>query len=204
MKVRITFTEQVLGSLPGNKELATDYQVGKHPDGPQGDETEVIETMEEALVKGSTIFSREEDGRPFLWNYQIKGFFKSACLAMIESEKMTKAELSKLNLSKWTYKRTVDKMIFVAGRKLYLNIVGEMSQCERPLRADTMKGERIALARSEQYDAGTNFEMEVTCLNEKLEPFIEQWLTYGALFGLGQWRSSGKGTFSWENLDEVA
>ena len=26
-----------------------------------------------------TVFPRTEDGRPFLYDYQIKGFFKDAC-----------------------------------------------------------------------------------------------------------------------------
>ncbi len=199
MKAKITFTEPVLGTKSGNKELTTEFIAAKHPDGVQADEAEVIDSMDESLEKASTIFHKE-DGKPFIWDYQIKGFFKSACLAMIETDTMTKKELSDIRLSKYLHKRTIDKMIFVNPRKIFLNVNGEATICERPLRGETMRGERIALARSEQLAADTTFEIEIICLNKKLEQFLPQWLTYGALFGLGQWRSSGMGRFEWEEI----
>jgi hypothetical protein len=37
-------------------------------------------------------------------------------------------------------------------------------------------------------------------MNVNLVPFVRRWLDYGALFGLGQWRTSGHGRFTWEEL----
>jgi hypothetical protein len=34
-------------------------------------------------------------------------------------------------------------------------------------------------------------------------PYVEEWLDYGCLRGLGQWRNSGKGRFFWERIDEA-
>ncbi len=33
------------------------------------------------------------------------------------------------------------------------------------------------------------------------ESLVREWLTYGRLRGLGQWRNSGKGRFTFEELD---
>jgi len=214
MKVRLTFTEPLLGTRSGNKELATEYQIAKHPDVKLvKDETsktvementeavqDEIETVGEMIEKASTLFDRDENGVPFRWDYQFKGFFKEAALAMIETDTIKKEDLRKLRLTLYTYKRTIGTQIFVKPRKILLMSPTEPISCERPLRGQTMRGERIALAKSEELPIGTTCEFQVICLNKKLEPFVAQWLTYGELFGCGQWRSSGKGRFTWEQL----
>jgi hypothetical protein len=45
-----------------------------------------------------------------------------------------------------------------------------------------------------------NFEIKL--LIEDTADLIREWLDYGELHGLGQWRNSGKGSFVWEELDE--
>lgn len=204
MKVRITFTEALLGTLAGNKEIATEFIASKHPDGVQEDEAEAIENVEESLEKASTIFW-QEDGKPFLWDYQFKGFFKSACEAMISMEAHTQEELKKVRLTRYLYKKTIDKMIFVYPRKIFLQVPNNQKskECERPLLGETMRGERVCLARSEELIAGTYVDIEILVLNEKRhKEYIAPWLDYGALMGMGQWRSSGKGRFKWELLEE--
>ncbi|MDD5381882.1 MAG: hypothetical protein PHG53_09650 [Phycisphaerae bacterium] len=201
MKVRIKFVEPVLGTLSGNKDAATDFILSKNPAKvPAQDEIEAL-PEDEALEKSSTIFPRE-DGRPFIWDYQLKGFFKDSCLALIMSGKMTQEELKKIGLTKYLYKRTIDMMLFVRPRKMFLTIPegGKIEFCERPLRGQTMRGERISLARSEMLPAGTTFEAEIMLLDKKLEDFLKPWLDYGALRGLLQWRNSGMGSFVYEVL----
>jgi len=215
MKVRIKFVEPVLGTLSGNKDAATDFILSKNPAKvPAQDEIEAL-PEEEALEKSSTIFPKE-DGKPFIWNYQLKGFFKDSCLALIMSNKMKQEELKKVGLTKYLYKRTIDMMLFVRPRKMFLTIpegskiqllTGEeidylvnKTNCERPLRGQTMRGERISLARSEMLPAGTTFEADIMLLDKKLEDFLKPWLDYGALRGLLQWRNSGMGSFVYEVL----
>jgi len=207
MKVEIEFTEELLGTRAGNKELACDYQAAKHPEQVQEDELAAIENIDETIAKSSTVFDRDDAGRPFLWDYQFKGFFKEACLAMIETDTLTKEELKKVRLTNYLYKRTIDKQVFVCPRMIFLDLpegvdCQKLEFCERPLRGQTMKGERISLARSEVAPSGTKIVLEIKCMNKKHEPFIEQWLTYGALSGMGQWRNSGKGRFVFRILDE--
>lgn len=63
-----------------------------------------------------------------------------------------------------------------------------------------MQGERIALASSEALPAGTWFECEIEMLDPSLDGFVREALDYGKLFGISQWRSSGKGRFEWEEI----
>jgi hypothetical protein len=193
MKFKIEFTEPLLGTLSGNKEIAEEFIISKHPDGHCEEESEAV-PVEEEIEKASTVFARD-NGNLMLWDYQIKGFFKEACEQMIGSGAMTQEELKKFRLTRYLYKKTIDKQIFVLPRKIHLELPkgAKPEYIERPLRGDTIRGERICLARSESVPAGTTFDIEVICLNTKLEKFITQWLKYGALFGLGQWRTSGMG-----------
>ena len=195
MKYEIKFTEPLLGTLSGNKEIAEEFIISKHPDGRSEEESAAV-PVDETVEKSSTIFARD-NGRIMLWDYQIKGFLKEACEQMISSDTMTKEEQKKFRVTQYLYKRTIDKQIFVMPRKIHLELPkgAKTSFIERPLRGQTMRGERICLARSESVPAGTKFHIEIICLNVKLEKFIPQWLKYGALLGLGQWRSSGMGRF---------
>jgi hypothetical protein len=202
MKIRIVFNEPLLGTLSGNKEIAEEFIASKNPNGIDQEELDAI-PFNEDLEKHSTIFARHE-GKPMLWDYQIKGFFKEACEAMINTDLFKKEELKKTKLTGWSYKRTIDKLIFVGPRRIMLNLpsgVPELSFCERPAKVDTMKGPRSVLMRSEMTPEGTSMELEITVLNDNLMPFIERWLDYGALFGMGQWRTSGMGRFIWEELN---
>ena len=119
---------------------------------------------------------------------------------MIHTGTLTKEKLRKVRLTQYMYKKAIDKLIFVKPRKILLNMAGEMSFCERPLRGQTMRGERIALARSEQAPVGTSIECEIIVLNDKLWDYIKRWLDYGVLQGMGQWRNSGMGRFDWQEL----
>ena len=205
MKALITFTEPLLGTLSGNPEIAEEFILTKHPEGISKDELDAQNHLEEVTEKSSTVFARNPDGKPMLWDYQVKGFFKEACQAMIHTGAMTKEELKKVRLTEYLYKKSIDQLIFVFPRQIILQLPDgcdsdKLPFCQRPLRGQTMKGERISLARSEEVPAGTKIEVEIKCLNPKLEDFTKQWLTYGALKGFGQWRNSGKGRFDWQEL----
>lgn len=107
--VRLTLLEEALGMTPGDPEIYGNWIASKAPEPENGaEEVGVIEGMD-AVEDATTCFPRTEDGVPFCWDYQIKGFFK---------------------------------------------------------------------------DAET----------------VREWLDYGALRGLFQWRNSGKGRFEWEEV----
>jgi len=186
LNVRLTFTEPLLGTMSGNREIAEDFILGKHPDAVQKDEKEAL--PEEEIEKSSTIFSKVDD-QPVLWDYQIKGFFKDAC-----------SMLNRLGPAMKAHKKVIDGLVFVFPRKIPLKLSGALVWMERPLRGQTAKGERIALARSETAPIGTKIEIEILLLDSKLKVAVEKWLDYGALRGIGQWRNASWGRFTWEYI----
>lgn len=48
--------------------------------------------------------------------------------------------------------------------------------------------------------AGTVLEFSILVMNPKDAETVREWLDYGALRGLFQWRNSGKGRFEWEEV----
>ena len=60
---------------------------------------------------------------------------------------------------------------------------------------------RVSLAISEEIPAGATVEFSVTLLCEDHEKAVCEWLDYGRFSGIGQWRNSGKGRFTWEEID---
>jgi hypothetical protein len=201
---RCTFINELLATLPGDPELAESYVLSKHPsDLPQEDEREAL-SAEEELERVTTVFSKTENGNSHLWDYQVKGLFKEACCAMIDSEMFTKDELKNLKLTQWTYKRSIDLMVFTKPRiiPLYLPKNAEITVRSRTLRKESMKGGQTAIVRSESAPPGTYIEFAVLCMNNKHEKFIEQWLTYGELHGFGQWRNASHGAFTFEKIEK--
>lgn len=73
-----------------------------------------------------------------------------------------------------------------------------MGYCSRPLRAMTMQGERVSIAKSESVPAGSTLTFTLLILDDKLEDVVTECMNYGILRGMGQWRNSGKGRFTYE------
>lgn len=197
MHIRITFTDPLLGTKAGNAEVFTDFIAARRQGGTPPDEEEAARRLEKEgdVENASTFFHRGTNGIPILWDYQLKGFFKDACGSL-------RRVPGSMSSAVKAYKQVIDGTIFVGPRQIPLEIPGgaATSFVERPLRAQTMKGERVALARSESAPAGTSLECEVLLLDPGAEPLVREWLDYGALRGIGQWRNSGMGRFAWEEL----
>ena len=194
MKVRLTFLEPVLGTWPSNENVARDFIASKAPDASTIEDEIAALGADVVADKGMTVFPRA-NGCPVLYDYQIKGFFKDAC-GMLTRVKTTKSSGLK------AYKKIIDGLIFVEPRHILIQTNGEIGECQRPLRAPTPQGERVALANSEEIPAGSTIEFEITMLDEKAhKDIVLEWLDYGRLRGIGQWRNSGKGRFTYEVLD---
>jgi len=197
MKVRIKLIEEMLGTASANPELHREFIASKSADADKVKEEMESLPAEDLIEKSLTVFHRDTTGMPIIYDYQIKGFIKEATGALIEiADKEIK--VGKTKLSKYTHKRIVDNYIFVAPRIIRLAPVSGV--CTRPLRAETMRGERVALASSETVPAGTEFEIEIQTLSDTLVDLVKKCLDYGALKGIGQWRNSGKGRFVWKQV----
>lgn len=213
--VKITFTEEVLGTASSNKDIHREYIADKAPDALSREEEVEAIGVDGVMEKSMTIFPKE-DGMPFFFNYQWKGYFKDACamlarcpgtityrgtngtVATIEDAADNKSKKAELK----AFKKIIDGCIFVEPRKIFIDLNGPMGLCQRPLRGNTAQGERIALATSETVPAGSSCILEVNCLNDAYDKYVREWFEYGKHRGTGQWRNSGKGTFTFEYLDD--
>ena len=195
MRVRLTFMEGILGTLSGNKELYSEYIASKAPDAKTKEEEIASLGVDGVEKKEMTVFPRTDSNEPFAYDYQIKGFFKNACKALNGADGHTKLT---------AYKSKIDNLIFVKERKiLYHHDKSDLKQLDvlqRPLRASTPMGERVALASSEMIPAGATLEFTVTSFSKDLMKNVCEWLDYGQFNGIGQWHNGGYGRFTWEDL----
>lgn len=187
---KITFTDELLGTMPGDREIFKNFVAGKAE--TMNEEAEAIPIdVEDELEKGTTVFPRTADGKPFIYDYQIRGFFKEAC-KFLKKVADTKSSKEK------AYKQKIDGMIFVKDRHNVIDVNGDIGICERPLRASTPQGDRVALSRSESIPEGSSVTFTVQVFAKSDLDLVEEWLEYGILHGTGQWRSGGKGRFRFE------
>lgn len=196
LKVKVTFLEESLGTSSADPEVHDRFIASQAPDAPSREEEVAALGVEEVAERSMTVFPRTEDGEPMFWDYQIKGFFKDACSAL---SKAKGEEISKESCSIKAYKKIIDGLIFVEPRKIPIDMHGgSVGKCQRPLRASTAQGERVALASSETVPAGSTIEFKVVLLSDAYEKAVIEWLNYGRFRGLSQWRNSGKGRFNYE------
>ena len=171
-RYRATFTEGLLATKPNDETVHETYVAAKREAGAAKDEldAEARAVAEiERLEKGCTVFHRDAEGRPIVWDYQIKGFLKDAIKALRRDPKSACAALK-------NYKGVIDGSVFVKPRQIVLRLPeGKgLGTCQRPLRAQTMQGERVALAQSEEAPAGTVIEFEVLTLAPGLEKALAE------------------------------
>ena len=194
LKVKVTTIEEILGTASSNKDIHEEFIASKAPDAPSIEEEVAAVGAEEVFDKSMTVFPRNPEGKPIAWDYQWKGFFKDACGML---RKVDGSACSKVK----AYKKEIDGLIFVSPRQIPIEFDGEMGICQRPLRAQTAQGERVALASSESIPAGATMTFEITMLVPAHEKAVLEMLDYGMLRGFGQWRNSGKGRFFYEVLE---
>ena len=195
LKIKVTFDEEVLGTSASNPDIHREYIASNSPNAlTMQEEVEAIGT-EEVFEKSMTIFPKLEDGTPIAWDYQWKGFLKDAFGSL---KKVPKTECGKIK----AYKKEIDGLIFIMPRKIPFDVNGSIGICQRPLRASTAQGERVALASSETVPEGSSMTFEIKCLLDSHVPAVLEALNYGQLRGFGQWRNSGKGRFHYELLEK--
>ena len=183
----LTFTEQLLGTVPKDPKIYGNFIESKAPESADGKETETVPVSEES---GWTGF-HEINGQPFLYDYIIKGFLKDACSSLRRVPGTLSHKLQ-------AYKKIIDGQMFPSPRKILLDLNGQpLTQLERPLRAQTAQGERVALVRSDAAPIGTVITFRLLSLNVKKNQ-LEEWFAYGMLRGMGQWRNASFGRFSYE------
>jgi hypothetical protein len=196
IQIRITFLEEILGTAPNNPDIYREFIASKAPDAKSMEEEVASIGVESVIEKAVTIFPKE-NGKPFCFDYMLKGFFKDTCAALNRTPKRISSQLK-------AFKKIINGNVFVFPRKIFFIFPegATINHCERPLRGQTPQGERITLVSSETIPVGSSLEFEVLLLNKSLKSALIEWLDFGELSGLGQWRNSGKGRFTYEILGE--
>ena len=182
MKVKIKLLTEMLGTVTKDPEVYKTYIESKKPETLNGEEEYL--TVDKIEEKGWTGFHRDENGL-FIYEYMIKGFLKAAGNVLKEVVKI-KALRSK-----------IDDFVFIQPRRIYLGQEKPDGFIERPLRAMTMQGPRVTLARSDYIKAGKVIEFELILIPHKeiKKETILFLLEHGRLMGLGQFRNGGYGRF---------
>ena len=219
---RLTGFTPILGSRPASYELYTQFlmqkemkerakkfkSMSKNEIDAQTQRTieEEAQYMRDMEQDKMTVFMANDEcgGGLMLLDYQLQGFIKGS-LEALTAQTGIKAPRGK-----------VDKYVFVSPRRIDIrradgSLIREEDEVyERPLRAMTMKGERVSLAASEQIHDPWQITFTVSLLpNERSKVSasikwedIERALDYGELRGLGQFRNGGYGRFTWERVDD--
>lgn len=186
-RVRVTFTRPLLGSSPSEEGIYEEYVKGKSD---QASEEEIEHLPEEEFEKGTTVFMRQDD-KPALKDYVVAGYLKETCSIL---RRVPGTLSSKLQ----AHKKIIDGLVFASPEYIVVEAAGEIEILQRPLRAQTAKGERIALTASEMLPAGSTMEFTLKIIGVVKEPLLREWLDHGELHGFGCWRNAGYGRFSYE------
>lgn len=175
-----TITE-MLGTVTKDPEVYKTYIESKKPEGIDEQEYLTVDKIEE---KGWTGFHRDENGI-FIYEYMVKGFLKHAGNVLKDVVKV-KALRSK-----------IDDFVFIAPRRIYVGKAEPDGYIERPLRAMTMQGPRVTLARSDKLNEGLLISFDITLLPHKdlSWDLLRRLFDHGELMGLGQFRNGGYGRF---------
>ena len=200
--LKLTFLDDVLGSLPASDDLYSRFVASKAPDAETMQQEIEARGLEDVQEEKQTVFAKLPDGTPCLYDYHIKGFFKDAwqMLRRCAKDKYTGAKACG---ESGAYKKEIDGCVFVTEREIPFDLHGmKMDVLERPLRASTPQGERCALAASELVPEGSTIQFTLTVLKPSMWPALKECLDYGIFRGIGQWRNIGKGRFTYEILKE--
>lgn len=201
-KVRLTFVDEVLGTCSSDPELHDNYIASKAPDALSREEEVALLGVGDVVEKGMTVFMRNAKGNPIVLDYWVRGYIKAALKNIKKG--WPKSECAKVKANK----QTVDNQIFVTPRQVEIIMPehGVVGDCQRPLRAETAQGPRVALAHSESIPEGSSIEFTLKlapeiCKGVDKDEVFREIFNYGCMNGMGQWHNSGKGRFYYEFLD---
>lgn len=176
----------------------------------KGDLAALKETFGELDTKATTVFFwNKEKNLPCIGDHMIYGFLKAAAeaIARTKADKkrgqvMTTASYTQSMINQYI---KCDQEFLTADRDIRRAEDGAPIYLHRSLRAMTAQGPRVALAKSEVLPAGTQFTFKLQVMKEcplKGEHLAELF-NYGQVCGLGQWRNSRRGTFTYTMTQDV-
>ena len=187
-RVEVELTEKLLGTQPTDVKARELFESREDEEVPVGPPPKL------------TFFRHE--GKPVLFDYQIKGFFKEAACALPEYlgvrgkvREYPSAATIKGHMARW---------LFIRPRHFPLTdgdgvVKGDVDGfIEHPLRGMTRRGERVLLLESDYIAEGSKIAFTVAVLENCpiTEEGIRMWLQYAEEgIGLLGWRTGGYGHF---------
>jgi len=175
----------------------------------------ILELLGETTELKTQIFQRDAERLPYLGSQVVKGFLKSASEAISRTRpsKNGKFNSSIAASSKYINTMMISTPIYFfdeEGKRVDIKRLddGSADLLERPLRCQTAKGDRVALASSEVIEEGSYGSFAISLFGGDSCPVkikdLKDCLNYGVIQGLSAWRGSGsKGTFQLLEIKEV-
>lgn len=207
---RWTGISPILGSQPADPEIRKTYvedKIRKAEDRQErGDEAENLDPTQEQIDRKATIFGcRAEDGALILWDYQVKGTLKAE-IDVLQKQLGIVQGNSKFTKFLHVYPRNIP----LVGGDGEVITQPQPQMFERPLRAMTMQGPRVALSSSQRVECPWSITFRLTLLDNEATPkskaitweAIETCMDYGEFSGIGQWHNGGWGMFKWERMPD--
>lgn len=197
-------TEPILGTIPKDRNVFENFVMDQaKTEVEKGRASEDADRVpEEVESRGWTGFYEDEEGHPILMDYQFKGFLKNAGNILKDTFQSTKSKKTKGETTTTAVKGIanlrghINDTVFLTPRHILLaeKVDGVL---ERPLRAMTMQGPRVSLARSDRIDPGREYQFDIKVVqgSKVTEDVLRQLLSYGEVSGLLQWRNGGYGRF---------
>lgn len=198
--------EPMLGTVAKSKEIYSKFIESKAaervdlPDAPLRPASELETVVDELESTGWTGFHTSPSGL-IVYDYFVKGFLKNAGNVLKEDLGAfckKKAEGGFANL-----KSHLNNYVFIMPRMVAITDADgkQLTQpdgvLERPLRAQTAQGPRVALAKSDYVSAWRRLAFQVVMAPghpfKSEEELLTRLLSYAELQGFGQWRNGGYG-----------
>ena len=112
-KLRISLGQEMLGTKSADPDLVREFIASKRPEGVDEEEVEAVERrdLEEDLSRATTVFPRTKAQEPFIYDYQVVGFFKDACGALRRAPGTFSNGLT-------AYRKIIDGLVFVRPREI--------------------------------------------------------------------------------------
>jgi hypothetical protein len=191
-KYEIKFAQDCLGVQSNNKDLHREYIASK-AENPETIEDEVAAVGVDSVMDKALLVFPRVDGKPFVYDYQFKGFLKEACgaLARVPGTRSNKLK---------AYRKVITGLIFPTERKMIFDMAGPLGSLTRTMRGDTAQGPRVTILTSEVVPEGSTFIVPIKLYDDTHEKLLHEWLDYGADFGLLGWRGARFGRFTWKQL----
>lgn len=96
IKVKLTFTEPVLGTCPGDPDIYRTFVASNSPDAATMEDEVAAIGVDGVVEKGKTVFPKLDDGTPFFYDYQTRAFSRTPAVACGRLRKLSPAASRRL------------------------------------------------------------------------------------------------------------